>query len=102
MKNSTFCDFNKCLLSNVLWPTFVNEIGIFKAKSAVRQALDLQRMQGNPSTLPVLIIETCGTALLNSQIVKTQIGLSFVDQGMILIYSNKLMAIQLLRDNLNS
>ena len=101
MKNSSFCDFDECLLSNDLWPDFINKIGILRAKSAVRQALDLQRMQGNPSTLPVLIIETCGTALINTQVIKTHIGLSFVDQGMILIYSNKLNSIQLLRDSID-
>ena len=101
MKSSSFYDFDKCLLSNELWSYFINKIGIFKAKLAVRQAIDLQRMQGNSSTLPILIIETCGTALVNSQVVKTHIGLSLVDQGMILIYSNKLNSIQLLRDNLD-
>ena len=102
MRNSSFFDFDKCLLSNELWPYFINKIGIIRAKSAVRQALDLQRMQGTSSTLPILIMDTCGTALVNAQIIKTHIGLSYVDQGMILIYSNKLNAIQLLRDNLNS
>ena len=102
MKNTSFLDFNKCFLSNDLWPDFINKFGIFKAKSAVRQALDLQRMQGTSSTLPILIMDTCGTALVNSQIIKTHIGLSYVDQGMILIYSNKSNAIQLLIDNLNS
>ena len=101
MKESTFFDFDKCLPSNDLWPEFINKIGIFNAKSAVRQALDLQIMQGNSSTLPMLIIETCGTALVDSQVVKTHIGLSYVEQGMILIYSNKLKSIQLLRDNLD-
>ena len=99
MKNSSFFDFDKCFLSNDLWPNFINKIGIFKASLAVRQALDLQRMQGNHSTLPVLILETCGTGLVNSKIVKTHIGLSYLEQGMILIYSNKLNSIQLLRDN---
>jgi len=99
MKNSSFFDFDKCFLSNDLWPSFINKIGIFKANLAVRQALDLQRMQGTPSTLPVLILETCGAALVSSQIVKTFVGLSCVEQGMLLIYSNKLNAIQLLRDN---
>tara|TARA_B100001250_G_scaffold412363_2_gene443349 strand:- start:250 stop:549 length:300 start_codon:yes stop_codon:yes gene_type:complete len=99
MKNSSFLNFDKCLLSNDIWPHFINEIGIFKANLAVRQALDLQIMQGNKSTLPVLIIETCGTALVNSKIIKTHIGLSYVEQGMLLIYSNKINAIQLLRDN---
>ena len=99
MRNTSFFDLEKCNLSNELWPDFVNKIGLLKSSIAVRQALDLQRMQGNSSTLPVLIMETCGAALVNSQIVKNYIGLSYVDEGMLLIYSNKLCAIQLLRDN---
>ena len=102
MKNSSFFEFDKCTLSNDLWPNFINKIGFSKAKSAVRQALDLQIMQGTPSTLPVLILETCGTALVNSNIIKTHIGLSYFDQGMLFIYSNKLNSIQLLRDKLDS
>ena len=70
MKNSSFFDFDKCFLSNDLWPSFINKIGIFKANLAV-----------------------------SSQIVKTFVGLSCVEKGMLLIYSNKLNAIQLLRDN---
>tara|TARA_B100000214_G_C23874484_1_gene584249 strand:- start:660 stop:959 length:300 start_codon:yes stop_codon:yes gene_type:complete len=99
MKQSSFYNFEKSYLSNELWPNFINKIGIYKARLAVRQALDLQKMQGNSSTLPVLIIETCGTALVNSYVVKTHIGLSYVEQGMLLIYSNKLNSIQLLREN---
>ena len=56
-------------------------------------------MQGSTSTLPVLILETCGTALVNSQAIKTSIGLSHLEQGMVLIFSSKLNSIQLLRDN---
>ena len=100
MKNSSFLNFDTCFLSNDLWPNFISNIGIFKANSAVRQALDLQKMQGTSSTLPVLIIETCGTALVDFQVVKNYIGLSYIEKDMLLIYSNKLKAIQLLRDNL--
>ena len=99
MRNSSFFEFDKCILSNGLWPDFINRIGFFKAKLAVRHALDLQRMQGTSSTLPVLILETCGTALVNSQVVKTHIGFTYLEQGMLLIYSRKLNAIQLLLDN---
>ena len=99
MKSSSFLDLDNCFLSNDLWPNFINKIGIFKAKLAVRQALDLQIMQGNTSTLPVLIVETCGTALVESQVIKTFIGFSYVEKGMLLIYSKKLKAIQLLREN---
>ena len=99
MKNSSLFNFEQCSLSNDLWPDFINKIGFIKAKLAVRQSLDLQRMQGSNSTLPVLILETCGTFLVNSQAIKTYIGLSYLDQGMVLIFSSKLKSIQLLRDN---
>ena len=99
MKNTSPFNLDECSLSNELWPNFINKIGFIKAKLAVRQSLDLQRMQGSTSTLPVLILETCGTALVNYQAVKTYIGLSYLEQGMVLIFSSKLNSIQLLRDN---
>ena len=99
MKNTSAFNIDKCSLSNDLWPDFINKIGIIKANLAVRQSLDLQRMHGSTSTLPVLILETCGTALVNSQAVKTYIGLSYLEKGTVLIFSSKLNAIQLLRDN---
>ena len=45
-------------------------------------------------------METCGTALVNSQLVENFIGLSYVEHEMVFIYSNKLNAIQLLRESL--
>ena len=99
MRNSSPFNLDECSLSNELWPNFINKIGFIKANLAVRQSLDLQRMQGSTDTLPVLILETCGTALVNSNAVKTCIGLSYLDEGMVLIFSSKLNAIQLLRDN---
>ena len=99
MKNISPFNLDQCSLSNDLWTDFINKIGLIKANLAVRQSLDLQRMQGSTSTLPVLILETCGTALVNSEAVKTYIGLSYLEQGMVLIFSRKLNSIQLLRDN---
>ena len=99
MKNISPFNLDQCSLSNDLGTDFINKIGLIKANLAVRQSLDLQRMQGSTSTLPVLILETCGTALVNSEAVKTYIGLSYLEQGMVLIFSSKLNAIQLLRDN---
>ena len=99
MKNSSSFNLDKCSLSNDLWPDFINKVGFIKANLAVRQSLDLQRMQGSKSTLPVLILETCGSALVESKAVKTYIGLSSLDQGMVLIYSSKSNAIQLLKNN---
>ena len=99
MKNTSILNLDECSLSNDLWPDFINKIGFIKAKLAVSQSLDLQRMQGSNATLPVLILETCGTALINSKAVKTYIGLSYLEQGMVLIFSSKTNSIQLLRDN---
>ena len=99
MKNSSYLNLDKCSLSNDLWPDFINKIGFIKANLAVRQSLDLQRMQGSTSTIPVLILETCGSALIESQSIKTYIGISYLEQGMVLIFSSKSNAIQLLRNN---
>ena len=98
MKNTSTFNLDQCSLSNNLWPDFINKIGFIKANLAVRQSLDLQRMQGSSLTLPVLILETCGTALVSSEAVKTYIGFSYLEQGMVLIFSSKLNSIQLLRD----
>ena len=99
MKNILSFNLDQCSISNDLWPDFINKIGLIKANLAVRQSLDLQRMHGSNSTLPVLILETCGSALVDSQAIKTCIGLSYLEQGMVLIFSSKLNAIQLLRYN---
>ena len=99
MKNISPFNLDECSLSNDLWPNFINKIGFIKAKLAIRQSLDLQRMQGSNLTIPVLILETCGCALVNTNVVKSYIGLSYLDQGMVLIFSTKTKAIQLLRDN---
>ena len=99
MKNSSSFDLDECSLSNDLWPNFINKVGLIKATLAVRQSLDLQRMQGSNLTIPVLILETCGTALVYASTVKTYIGFSYLDQNMVLIFSSKTKAIQLLKDN---
>jgi len=98
MKNILNFNLDECSLSNDLWPNFINKIGFLNAKLAVRQSLDLQRMQGSNLTLPVLIFETCGTALVNAKAVKTYIGLTYLDQRMVLIFSSKFKSIQLLRN----
>ena len=99
MINSSPFNLDECYLSNDLWPDFINKIGFIKARLAIRQSLDLQRMQGSNLTIPLLILETCGTALVNVDTVKTCIGLSCLEPGMVLIFSSKIKAIQLLREN---
>ena len=99
MKNPFNFNLDEYTLSNNLWSDFINKIGFSKAKLAVRQSLNLQRMQGSTDTLPVLFLDTCGSALVYSNSVKTFIGLSSFDHGMVLIFSTKLKAIQLIREN---
>ena len=99
MNKSLSIDFNNCTLSNELWSSIINHIGLSKAKLAIRQCLDLQDMQGNTSTLPVLILETCGSALIRIDVLRSLTGLPSFGKGMILIYSTKYNSVQLLRDN---
>ena len=99
MKISTPFDLEDCSLSNDLWSGFINKIGLIKAHLAVRQCLDLQRMQGSTSTIPVLILETCGTALVDSKAIMNFIGLSYMEPDIVLIFSSKSKTLQLLRNN---
>ena len=99
MKSTSDFNLDECSISNHLWPDFINRLGFIKAKLAVRQSLDLQRMQGSNLTIPVLFLETCGTALVDANAVKTYIGFSYLGPGSILIFSSKTKAIQLLREN---
>ncbi len=99
MRKSLSFDFKDCNVSNDLWSSFINDIGLSKAKLAIRQSHDLQDMQGNPSTLPVLILETCGSALVRTEALRSLTGLPSFGKGMVLIYSTKSNAVQLLREN---
>lgn len=38
---------------NTLWPQLIEGLGLERSQRAVRQALDLQAMQGSPATLPL-------------------------------------------------
>ena len=99
MNKSLSIDFNSCKVSNDLWSDFINHFGLLKAKLAIRQSLDLQDMQGNTYTLPVLILETCGSALVRTEVLRSLTGLPSFGKGMVLIYSTKSNSVQLLREN---
>ncbi len=99
MKKSIAHNFKNCIISNDLWSNFINHIGLSKAELAIRQSLDLQDMYGNTTTLPVLILETCGSALVNIEALRSLTGLPYFGKGMVLIYSSKFNSVQLLREN---
>ena len=98
MSNSFFVDFAECSHVNYLWPQFVEMLGLEKAKHAVVQALDLQRMHGDEGTLPVLLSETCGIALLSVELLRCQIGFACHGESMVLMLSTKQKVVQLLQE----
>ena len=89
-------DFVNCEHVNYLWPDLVERLGSAKAQVAVRQAIDLQLMQGNKNTLPVLLFETCGVALTNVQTLYKNTGLSLYDRNTLVLLSTKNMFFQIL------
>ena len=96
MTKSFSLDLTTCKLDNDLWPKFVERIGLDKSRIAFRQSLDLQHMWGDSSTLPLLIFETCGSALISIDVLRTHTGLLPTGTTNVIIYSSKLLSWQLL------
>ena len=83
---------------NYLWSRLVERLGMENSQRAVRQALDLQSMHGNEGTLPVLLVETCGLALANSELLYQQAGLPCAGKRIVLLISTRESALQLLKE----
>ena len=92
-------DFAGCSPVNHLWPQFVERLGSEKAQQAVRQALDVQAIHGGSGTLPVLVVETCGSALASTDLIREQIGLNVHGDRMVLLLSTRQMLVQLLQQS---
>ena len=87
-----------CLPVNHLWPELVDKLGVNRAQKAVRESLDLQLMHGSTFTLPVLLVETCGLALVRVDAVRAKTGFACHAPGMVLLLSTKDNMVQLLQD----
>ncbi len=98
MSDSFPFDFSGCNSVNHLWPDFVERFGVQKSARAVRQALDLQSMQGHSETLAVLLVETCGMGLVSVDLVRYQTGLVGNGASMVLMLSTKAREVQLLKE----
>ena len=98
MANPSHIEFTDYKPGNYLWPELVEKLGSERANRAVRQALDLQCMNGNSSTLPVLFFETCGLALTSIDSLFSQTGLPCHGDRMVLILSTKKSSFQLLEE----
>lgn len=91
-------DLASCTPVNHLWPELVERLGLERSAQAAQQALDLQGMRGGASTLPVLLIETCGVALLERLQLRQVSGLPVPDApGLLLLLSTRRLELQLLQ-----
>ena len=89
-------DLSNCEPVNDLWAKFSETLGIEKACQAVRQAIDLQAMNGSEETLPILFIETCGVALTTFSTLREQTGILLFGSKKVLILSQKKKVFQVL------
>lgn len=82
---------------NHLWGELMERLGLDRAARAVQQALDLQAMRGQPGTLPLLLVETCGVGLVDRVQLRAATGLP-LPQGdaLVLLFSRGRMELQLL------
>lgn len=84
---------------NHLWPELVERLGIERSSRAVRQALDLQAMHGTDTTLPLLLVETCGVALVQAEQLRRQTGLVGAGERLVLLLSQRSACLQLLQSS---
>jgi hypothetical protein len=82
---------------NSLWPELVERLGLERSRRAVQQALDLQAMRGTATTLPLLLMETCGLALVQSEQLRRQTGLVGAGERLVLLLSQRSGCLQLLQ-----
>tara|TARA_Y100001968_G_scaffold292358_1_gene297498 strand:+ start:159 stop:458 length:300 start_codon:yes stop_codon:yes gene_type:complete len=96
MHDSFILELSSLDIVDNLWPQFVERIGFERSKQAVHQALDLQLMNGNKETLPVLLFETCGLALVSIDNFYSKVGIFCSGPGTVLILSIKRNCAQLI------
>ena len=84
---------------NHLWPELVEKLGLERSGRAVQQALVLQAMHGTTSTLPLLLVETCGVALVQAEQLRRQTGLVGAGKRLVLLLSQHSACLQLLQSD---
>ncbi len=94
-------NFSNCELVNHLWPAFLENLGIDRANRAVKQAIDLQKMNGDDLTIPVLFTKTAGIALTTSQLLREQTGLKIFGGNKVVLYSPGSRYMQVLHETKN-
>jgi len=91
-------DLAGCTPVNHLWGELVERLGLERSTRAVQQALDLQAMRGSESTLPVVLVETCGMALIERGALRRATGLPWPEgPGALLLISCPRQELQVLQ-----
>ncbi|MEY3963577.1 MAG: hypothetical protein RLZZ106_832 [Cyanobacteriota bacterium] len=91
-------DLAGCTPVNHLWGELVERLGLERSTRAVQQALDLQAMRGSDSSLPVVLVETCGMALIERGALRRATGLPWPEgPGALLLISCPRQELQVLQ-----
>ena len=91
-------EISKYELVNFLWPELIEDYGFDKARKIVSQAIDLQKMNGANSTMPIIFSGTGGLALIPIQMLeKENFDISYKD-NQVLIFNLKRKSFQILNE----
>ena len=91
-------DLAACTPVNHLWGELVERLGLERGTRAAQQALDLQAMRGSASTLPALLVETCGMGLVERTALRRATGLPWPKgPGALLLISRPRQELQVLQ-----
>ena len=74
---------------NALMPQNLNKLGTERSNHAIKQALDLQNLRWDKSTLPVLFVNTGGITLTTFEFLRNKTGLSFFGENNIILFNPK-------------
>ncbi len=95
-------NLSACKAVNYLWSNLLESLGLEKASQVIRQAIDLQNMQGKEGTLPVLFVKTGGVALTSFDSLQIQTGLKLNGPNKVLLYCPKEKSFQVLHEVKNN
>ena len=91
-------DLAGCTPVNHLWGELVERLDLERSTRAAQQTLDLQAMRGSGSTLPVVLVETCGMALVERGALRRSTGLPWPEgPGAVLLISRPRQELQVLQ-----
>ena len=89
-------DISNFNLSNKLLSQLSEKLGKERFCRAFQEAINLQGMFGNDTTLPVLLLENCGMALISKEALFNHTGVILEHKPMVLLLSTKDKSLQLI------